>query len=796
MNTSKIDRFTLKHYTRLILSFFGCLVLLSVYQYATLYFKGVLDGIFSISFMIALLHQIGYASIIGILLVFPFNFWENLRPRYGFIFICGILSLLLIVEALLISYYCTTLVPLGSDVLGYNWNDIRETITNSGGMAYGQLLGILLLSILFGCFYKITSKFYHRISRLYPFTIILFSLFVATLFTEGRPVNQNKTQYLAINLYQSTTEDNSYNSQVEYPLLKRTELENVLGSYFQLKEEKPNIVFIIVEGLGRDFVGDRAEYGGFTPYLDSLSRNSLYWENCLSNTGRTFGVVPSLLGSLPFGKSGFMELEEYPNKLTLFGILKNNGYRTSYYQGTNSTFDNVEKFLRSENIDFVLDRSGFGKKYELQAEDAGGSSWGYPDKELFRKSMSLNREGDQPRLEVYMTISTHEPFIPPMKEAYEAKVAKLLNQGNYDNKTRGIIQKNDEVFASLLYMDDAIKWVLNAYREQPAYDNTIFIITGDHRLIPIPQRNPLSRFHVPLMIYSPMLKAPRKMSPLVSHLDVTPSLLALLNASFELNMPQKVAWMGGTLDVQTSFRSLSDIPLMRNKNELKELVSGLSLYTDGEVMAIDREMNLSTSLGSAAALEKKLADFKSMNAYVTTQNKIIPDSLSIFTLKKEKFEESDVIWINSVYNGQNSDQAYQTARDLAFRKEYAKSVLLCRYILSEVPGHIDSKILMGRVNGWQGNYETAITILQASIKMVPDYVDSYSALFDVYFWAGKHKEGYDLIQLVEENSSGAGDIADKIARAKQEYLKIRVLPANDDESVIQANAGAPSPDRS
>ncbi|MGB5497324.1 MAG: hypothetical protein WBM77_00160, partial [Maribacter sp.] len=81
MNTSQLDRYTLKHYTRLMISFFGSLLVLSIYQYATLYFKGVVDTVFSASFFIALVHQIGYSSIVGIILAFPFNFWENLRPR-------------------------------------------------------------------------------------------------------------------------------------------------------------------------------------------------------------------------------------------------------------------------------------------------------------------------------------------------------------------------------------------------------------------------------------------------------------------------------------------------------------------------------------------------------------------------------------------------------------------------------------------------------------------------------------------------------------------------------------------
>ncbi len=784
MNTSHIDRYSLKHYTRLMISFFGCLALLSVFQYSALYAKGVVDSIISKSFLIAIVHQIGFASIVGVILAFPFNFWENLRPRYGFVVVCVSLILLLIVEALLIGYFTTTLVPLGSDLLGYSWNDIKITLANSGGiaMSFYLLLGIAAIIGLFFGLYRVTSKFYHRISRMYPFTIVLFSLFVATLFTDGKPINQNKTQYLALNLYETSTEDNSYMADVEYPLVKRPEMTDVLGEYFELKEEKPNIVFIMVEGLGRDFVGEGAEYEGFTPFLDSLTTKSLYWENCLSNTGRTFGVIPSLLGSLPFGKSGFMELEKYPNKLTLFSILKNNGYHTSFYQGTNSSFDNVDKFLLSENLDFVLDKSGFGNKYKQQEEDAAGSSWGYPDKELFKKSMSLPRDGEQPRMEVYMTISTHEPFIPPMQDYYEKKVEELVSKRGYGSKLQKVIEQNDNVFATLLYTDDALKWVMEAYKKQPNYDNTIFVITGDHRLIPIPQRNNLSRFHVPLIMYSPMLKGSRKMSALNSHFDVTPSILAMLNNSYELKMPKKVAWMGGALDMGEAFVANKNIPLMRNKNELKEYISGEKLYTDGDVMEIDGNMDLGASFGGGAKLKKKLDNFKAMNAYVTTNDKIIPDSLAIFSIQKETFTESEIIWINSVYNGQDSDKAYMTARDFAFNKEFDKALLLCRYILSEVPSHIDTKILTGRVTVWKGDYDKSIEILLSCIKMNPNYVDSYAALFDVYFWSGRNKEAMELIDQVEQNSSGVDEIRDKIERAKREYQKGKTVASNTSQN--------------
>ncbi len=770
MNTSQLDRYTLKHYTRLMISFFGSLLVLSIYQYTTLYFKGVVDTIFSASFFIALVHQIGYTSLVGIALAFPFNFWENLRPRYGFRLIFVLLIFLLIIEAMLISYYCTALVPLGSDLLGYSFSDIKTTIANSGGMSVSLIIGIVVIIGMFFGLYKITSKKYHFISKMYPFTIILFSLFIMTLFIEGKPINQNKTQYLALNLYETSTEDISYNSDIEYPLIKSQQIENVLGDYFELKEEKPNIVFIMVEGLGRDFVGEGAEYEGFTPFLDSLTTKSLYWENCLSNTGRTFGVLPSLMGSLPFGQSGFMELEKYPNKLTLFSILKNNGYFTSYYQGTNSSFDNIDRFLLSENVDFVLDKSGFGNKYEMQEEDAAGSSWGYPDKELFKKSLSLPREAEQPRMEVYMTISTHEPFIPPNQELYERKVDQILSKRDHNGKIKKVIEKNDNVFATLLYTDDALKYALEEYKKQPNYDNTIFIITGDHRLIPIPQRNNLSRFHVPLIMYSPMLKATKKMSAVSSHFDVTPSLLALLEGKYELKIPKRVAWMGGALDMNSEFRSIKNIPLMRNKNELKEYISGDKLFSDGSVYSIDENMDLGTTIGGSKA-EARLEAFKSMNAYVTTNDKIIPDSLAIYAVKKEKFTDSEIIWINSVYNGQDSDKGYFIARDLAFDKKFDKSLLLCRYILSIAPSHIDTKILTGRVNVWQGNYKASIEILNECIKINPNYIDSYSALFDVYYWSERHHEALELIELALQNSSSVDEIAHKIARARIEARK-------------------------
>ena len=94
----------------------------------------------------------------------------------------------------------------------------------------------------------------------------------------------------------------------EYPLERIDNVGNVLGRYFRNSESKPNIVFIVVESLGADLFGVN-EYGyTFTPFLDSLSKHSLLWSNCISTTSRSFGVVPAITGSVPHSVWAFSYL--------------------------------------------------------------------------------------------------------------------------------------------------------------------------------------------------------------------------------------------------------------------------------------------------------------------------------------------------------------------------------------------------------------------------------------------------------------------------------------------------------
>ncbi|QWX85310.1 sulfatase-like hydrolase/transferase [Cellulophaga sp. HaHaR_3_176] len=761
-----LHRATLRGYTRLIIAYLLCLIILSTYQYIVLFSKGVIDQIFGISYVLAIVHHIGFSALVGLFLVGPFNVLENFKPQLGFNFCFVMLLILLSIESALIGYFTITYVPLGANILGYSFNDIISTVLKSGGFSGYAIIAFAFMAFVFYHLFKFTKTFYKYISKLFPFTFILLSLFLATLMTARKPINDNKTQYMFYNLIAAAFGNSSYESDIEYPLLKNTEHTDVLGDYFNLQEQKPNLVFVIVEGLGADFVGDKAEFGGFTPYIDGLLEKSLYWDNFLSNTGRNYGVIPSLLGSLPFGENGFMDVEDMPNKNTLFSILKNNGYRTSFYMGSNSSFNNMDNFLKSENIDYILDRSKFELAYELQPSDAAGASWGYPDKELYKKAFSVYNTEKQPKLDVFMTLTAHEPFIPPNEEYYENKVEEILvSKSKFNDRTKKIINNNKGVFGSLLYGDEALRDFMTTYKSKPEFNNTIFIITGDHRLVPVPQDNGLSRFHVPFMMYSPMLKSAKKISSVSSHFDVVPTLIAMLSKKYDIDVPLQTAWLGNGIDMNENFRINKNIALMRNKNELKDFISNEHFYSDGDMYTILDNLKLQESEIDDSSLNYLLNNFKSVNTYVTQQNKVIPNSLVIYKMKRENFSKAEMVWINSQFNGNDYDNAYNTARQLAFNKDFDKAILLLKFILSKVPTQIDAKILMGRANAWQGDYNEAELIFKECLVTNPSYHDTYCALLDVWYWSDNNEEVIGISKEIKKNNIDNAELNLKVERA-------------------------------
>lgn len=767
-------RKTIKDFVPLVFAFFGSLVALSIYQNLRLYFSGVLDSFLNKSFLLLILHHTGFTALIALFLVFLFNFLEERKAGSGFKTVRITLLVLLGIEGLLIAYYVQNYEILGIGIYGISGAE------NIRFFLLPIVIMLLLTALIFHYLYKATASMYKVISRMYPFTIVLFSLFLATLNSDKKPVNENKTQHLVGSIASNLFDFNTYDEKVEFPFLKPYKQHNKLAAYFNLKAKKPNIVIVIVEGLGADFIGENARFKGFTPGLDALSKKSLYWKNYLSNTGASFESFPMIIGSLPFGENGFTNIPQFTNRHSLYSILKKNGYNTSFNYGGNSALNHFDKFLDEERVDRILDKNTFGTDFQLQVADDAGISLGYPDDQLFKKWSTQHFDSDVPKLDVFLTLSTKNPYLIPNKKKYENRVKRLLTNLSLENKSKKLIDNNSEVFASILYADEAIAEFMEGYKKQSTYHNTIFIITGSHNLNDLPQKDELGRYRVPFMIYSPLLKSSGTITSLASHADIAPGLISLLDTQYELKVPQNIAWLGKSLINNDTFDASKQIPLFRNRNNIQDYIQGKYYLSSGTTYEFDTDLNLLDTEDDTAIshLKERFKYFKSVNKYVTAKNRIVPESESFLTVTKTNFSKTEMIWVESVFNGKDIDNAYNTARKLAFDQNWERAILLSKYILSQTPRHADTEILMGRIYSWQKNYTSSETILKEAIRKYPKYADGYAALLDTYFWASTNKKALVLFETITQNGITSEDVNQKIRRAKEHISKETALTAN------------------
>ncbi|MBI9040018.1 sulfatase-like hydrolase/transferase [Lutibacter sp.] len=762
-------------YGYLILAFIATFWLISFFEVFQLTSKNVGISIGS-SLFFKLLNDFWTGLFISVFL-FPLYFLVAYFHKKAAVILIQILFVIIIIgQFALVNYSLTTLINLGADLLGYSYSDITTTVSSSVEFSIGYFVPYLIFGGIFFGFIVAFKKFFPEKSliAIYTITIVLFGAGKLVFSQTSETEYQNKLNYLVFDILKFQQEKRELNamdldSRTDFPFLSPTsKSENVLGPLLNLKEEKPTIVFIIVEGLGAEFVGDNT-YGGFTPFLDSLIDESLYWENFVSTTGRTFGVLPSILGSLPFAEQGFLEQQKLPSHLSLISVLKANGYTTSFYSGDKSSFDRKINFLEFNGIDEVIDEDKFGENFTKTEANEGGFSWGYPDEEIFRKTISVLDSKADPRLDIIMTISNHEPFNFPNKNSYISKVDSIISTKNINADLSAEIKSYSEIFASLLYTDASIKGFITEYKKRPDFENTIFIITGDHRLIPIVQKDKLCRFHVPFYIYSPLVKQPKKFKSISSHFDVTPSVLSLLMNSYNFIKLENVPWISKGLDTAQQFRNIHKIPLMRYKGSINDYIYENYLYSDGNLFKINE------NFGTVKVVEHDLLNtisdslkaFKKLNAYSTLKNKIYPEENNIYINPGIDFTQEELKIIEVSTKGLTFDKIFLLARESAFNKDFKKAQLLCNYILNEYPNHADARTLKGRTLAWEGKYKESELELLNVIKRVPYYYDCYLALMDVYWWSDQDEKSIEIAQKAFKNKIVNGDLSFKLAKAYQ-----------------------------
>ncbi|HEX5305215.1 MAG TPA: LTA synthase family protein [Dyella sp.] len=574
------------------------------------------------------------------------------RKRLRLVALGVLWSLFVLAQAALDQYFRVAHVPLGADLFGYSAAEIHTTLSGTPFDLRSALAFGLPLLLLWGGL-SVSARRRNEGSMRWTSVLLLAGLLAwlpslptgaqALRSDAARDLASNKLGWFAADVWRwsrshavATAVPASSEAAAagidlppldpQYPFLHSEQTPDTLGPYFAPTSDgrPPNVVVIVVEGLGRSFSGTQASLGSFTPFLDELAKRSLYFDNFLANQGRTFGVLPSLFNSAPFARDGFTALgARMPPSPGLFNLLKEQGYHTAFYNGTDTGFDHEREFMQLQGVQKLVDKTNFGTGYALNPL----SDWGYPDKELVSRVLADSAQRPTPFLLAMQTISMHTPYKFPGQDAYLARFEQRLRGLHIPDAELAAYRANANIYSSILYTDDQLRRYFDAVAQQPWYANTIFVITGDHRLPEIPMGEHIDRYRVPLVIFSPLLRQARHFPAVSSHLDVTPSLLALLSHTYGLKRPVQTPWLGGALDTDDSFRNIHQLPLQQTKTSAPDYLASLWWLHNGQLFALQEGMHLLPSDDAAAHdwVALRLQRYEQANAIFLQHLALAPD---------------------------------------------------------------------------------------------------------------------------------------------------------------------------
>ena len=699
--------------------------------------------------------------IVGFPLFFLID--RNSKDKAYSIFIWFIV-LLTVIHFFILKYFLYQLIPLDISIYKYSLKEILFTV-NTSKISYVNTF--LLLALLLASIYsigKLLKKFsfskrtitggYSMVLLSIPLLIIgwlsginfnnysksksiyFFSNSLAYMFSSDHALGNGSDQYF-VDFQQLYSNKEFQNT--EYPLVHKFKNRHDLSPFFNRFNSAPNVVILIVEGLNDDFIHDYRDIQ-LMPFLSNLKDKSLYWNRCFTLGERSFAVVPSLLGSLPYGETGFTLLDKLPKHLSLVSILEANNYQTNFFYGQGSWFHLKDRFFQYNNIDLMFDNRKFGKKYDKIIVGDDNFFWGYNDKDLFNQSFEvIDTIQKKPRLDIFFTGTSHSPFVISDPDLYNTKFSNIRSELKNDSNVV-FLDHYKKYIQSILFVDDALESFFKKYETRPDYDNTVFIITGDHPMTEIPISNSIKRYHVPLIIYSKNLKTIKTFTQSVSHLDFYESILSFLS-DYQISVPEISTALGSTL-ISDESESDKRMAFMNDNREIIDYYSNNYFLSGENLFSVGNDLSLK-ALSDKIVLKKmqeELKIFKSTNYDVCLRDKIIPDSLYFSYLYYQLIKAQSIDTTAKEFNS----EYYNFANSIAI-----KNGLICFNVSFDSFANKDNDVSLiiqlttknDSVTYWQSlNLTNDLKLFNSEIRIPIQNVSDSVLYFSTYLWNRNSKD--------------------------------------------------------
>ncbi|HEY3423192.1 MAG TPA: sulfatase-like hydrolase/transferase, partial [Negativicutes bacterium] len=244
---------------------------------------------------------------------------------------------------------------------------------------------------------------------------------------------------------------------------------------------KMNVVVIVEESFGSEFVGVLGNQRGLTPNFDRLSKEGMLFSHVYASGTRTVRGLEAISLSLPPIPSESVIKRPGNENMTNWGkVMSENGYQTSFLYGGYGYFDNMNYFFQSNGF-AISDRSAID-------QPKFANIWGVSDEDLFIHAMSYfdtAAAGGKPFFSIIMSTSNHKPYTFP-------------------EGIPGIPAKGGGRDAGVRYSDYALGKFFDQSRDHSWFNNTLFVVVADHGARVYGRAQiPIKSYEIPLLIYAP-----------------------------------------------------------------------------------------------------------------------------------------------------------------------------------------------------------------------------------------------------------------------------------------------------
>lgn len=279
--------------------------------------------------------------------------------------------------------------------------------------------------------------------------------------------------------------------------------------------ETPNIVILIIESMGREFIGYyNPDKVGITPFLDSLLKQSITFKG-FANGKRSIEALPSIMAGLPsLMDKEFQATPFIANHILGLGtILKSKGYQTAFFHGGNNGTMRFDDFSQIAGFDKYYGRNEYANDADFDGK------WGIYD-EPYLQYFARQLNGFTPPFAAGLfTLSSHHPYHLP--DQYKGAFPLASN----------------DMEATFSYTDHALKKFFQTASTMPWFKNTVFVITADHT----PEKSHFSDYipywslyGIPIAFYFPQMDNGLNINCIAQHTDIMPTLAALAKTEMPL----------------------------------------------------------------------------------------------------------------------------------------------------------------------------------------------------------------------------------------------------------------------